>query len=218
MTPRAIQQALSEAVRGVRLLEHPFYRRWVAGELEEAELASYAGQYRHFEARLPRFLTELVEMLPDGHPRDLVSENLAEELGDPVPHIELFDDFAAAVGAPSATASRAMQLLLDSYDAALDEGPVAALAGLVAYEHQAPEVASTKAAGLRAHFGLSGKAVQFWDHHAAVDLKHAEWGAQALCDMEVDAAHVERSARSVAQAWWCFLDERELVGPRRVAS
>ena len=29
------------------VLHHPFYQRWSRGELERAELAFYAGQYRH---------------------------------------------------------------------------------------------------------------------------------------------------------------------------
>ena len=47
MDANAIDQALTDATTGLRLLEHPFYRRWEAGELLPGELADYAGQYRH---------------------------------------------------------------------------------------------------------------------------------------------------------------------------
>src|SRR5262245_15764885 len=36
------------------VLRHPFYRRWSAGELTRAELAHYAGQYRHAVVALAR--------------------------------------------------------------------------------------------------------------------------------------------------------------------
>ena len=62
-----------------RLLAHPFYRRWEAGTLEPGELASYAGQYRHFEAALPLVLESIAGDLPDGPARRLVEANLEDE-------------------------------------------------------------------------------------------------------------------------------------------
>src|SRR3954464_14876796 len=44
-----------EAVRERHdVLTHPFYQRWSAGELTRAELAVYAGQYRHAVVALAR--------------------------------------------------------------------------------------------------------------------------------------------------------------------
>ena len=50
------------ALDGKRLLDHPFYRRWEAGEVTLGELADYASQYRHFESYLPNFLGELLTL------------------------------------------------------------------------------------------------------------------------------------------------------------
>ena len=58
-----------DILRSRRLLAHPFYRRWEAGTLERGELASYAGQYRHFEAALPVVLERIAAGLPDGRAR-----------------------------------------------------------------------------------------------------------------------------------------------------
>ena len=38
---------LDQARAECSVLEHPFYERWSAGELNPAELACYAGEYRH---------------------------------------------------------------------------------------------------------------------------------------------------------------------------
>src|ERR1700689_482081 len=94
------------------LLDHSFYRRWGQGEESIAELANYASQYRHFENYVPGFLGRLVGALPEGAPRELLAPNLADQLGNPVPHVQLFERFATAVGAGAAEPSPAMADLL----------------------------------------------------------------------------------------------------------
>ena len=211
MTTTHLDRALAGALDERRLLDHPFYRRWQRGEVSLDELGAYAAQYRHFEAGLPPFLAALVDALPEGAPRDLVAANLADELGDPVPHLVLFEDFAAAVDAPQEEPSPATARLLETYTELLGEGPVAALAGFAAYESQAPELSRSKAEGLRRHYGIGDAGVAFWDHHAEVDTRHGAWAAEALVAPTEDAGAVATAARRVADAWWAFLDERELA-------
>ena len=99
MDDHALDRALAAALADRQLLDHPFYRRWEAGQVSMAELAAYAAQYRYFERYLPRFLSQLTHALPEGPARDLVAANLADEQGDPIPHAELFEQFAGAVAA-----------------------------------------------------------------------------------------------------------------------
>lgn len=204
-----LEGAIDAGIAGYRLLDHPFYRRWEAGTLARQELAAYAAQYRHVEARLPGFLADLADSLPPGAARDLVQRNLADELGDPVAHLELFDRFAGAVRAGAEPPSPATEELCRTYAEVLERGPVAALAGLLAYEQQAPEVATTKAAGLRCHYGVGAAGTLFWDHHGVVDTDHSAWTAGALRSLGADPEVVRSSGRAVARAWWRFLDERE---------
>ncbi len=206
-----IDSWVDAAIKDRRLLTHPFYRRWEAGEVSMLELKSYAEQYRHFEKYLPGFLAEVVSLLPDGPGRALVQENLDDELGDPIPHVELFEQFAGAVGAEAQPPSPATTHLLATYDALLFEGPESALAGFLAYESQAAEVAANKAEGLRKHYGLGSRAVAFWDHHARVDIEHREWTLQAVADAATNAPQIEAALRDAADAWWAFLDEREVL-------
>jgi pyrroloquinoline-quinone synthase len=213
METTEIAHVIATATAGRRLLDHPFYRRWEFGELSVSELRSYAAQYRHFEAMLPGFLADLGGALAEGPARDAVMSNLADELGDPVPHLDLFDRFADALGACHEAARPATTALTDAYSRALAAGPKAALAGLVAYEHQAPEVAASKADGLRAHYGLDDRAVAFWDHHATVDRAHARWTIDALAALDAHDTEVHVHCASVAEAWWAFLDEREAARP-----
>src|ERR1700728_1517364 len=105
MHTQPMHEVLAEAIVGRHLLTHPFYRRWEAGTLAEGELAAYAEQSRHIERELPVTLAAIADALPEGRARKLVEANLADELGSPEPHVELFEAFAlAAGGAPGAAA------------------------------------------------------------------------------------------------------------------
>jgi len=209
-----IETVLVEVLRDRRLLAHPFYRRWEAGTLDRAELAAYAAQYRHFEAALPGVLERVVEGVDDPTARRLVQANLDDERGVPAPHLELFDDFAAAVGAPAdVEATPATAALVDMYRDVAHASPVAALAALAAYEVQASEIAASKADGLRARYGVDDAGTRFWDVHSGADEVHGAWIVEALATIATDPGEVSSAATSAAEAWWALLDEREAAKP-----
>jgi pyrroloquinoline quinone (PQQ) biosynthesis protein C len=213
-----IDAVLAEVLRDRRLLAHPFYRRWEAGTLEQAELAAYAGQYRHFEAALPVILERVVQRLDEPTARRLVQANLDDELGVPAPHLELFNGFAEAVGAPAhADATPGTAALLDLYTSVADESPGCALAALAAYEVQASEIAASKADGLRSRYGVTDDGARFWDVHAGADEVHGAWIMEALAALAVNAPEIRGASSSAAAAWWAFLDEREASAPVPVA-
>ncbi len=211
MDSRDVEGLVSSSLTGRWLLDHPFYRRWEEGSVQPVELTHYAAQYRHFESYLPQFLERLVAVLPEGAARDLIVANLADENGDPVPHVELFEGFAKAVGAPVSGVSPAMEDLLTTYAALLEEGAVPAISGFLAYECQAAAVAGTKASCLRRHHGLDDAGVAFWEHHAKVDILHRQWAYLAVGQIAPALEAIGQPLRLAADAWWGFLDEREIV-------
>jgi pyrroloquinoline-quinone synthase len=208
-----LDNLLDDILSSRRLLAHPFYRRWEAGTLELSELASYAAQYRHFEAALPDVLEHVAAALPEGHARTLVEANLHDERAVPSPHLDLFDAFAVAVGAPHAEMTPATRALVELYTSMADVSPVAALAAVAAYEVQAPTVAASKADGLRLRYGIDDDGARFWDVHAGVDELHGEWMLEALGLVADGPDDVAGPATSAADAWWAFLDEREAAAP-----
>ncbi|MDA8392670.1 MAG: iron-containing redox enzyme family protein [Actinomycetota bacterium] len=213
MTGQLFETVLLGAVRGRRLLSHPFYQRWEAGLLEPGELADYAEQYRHVEAALPRVLTSIVSSLPDNSARQLVERNLADELGPPA-HLDLFEQFASACGAVAdAPASPATSDLVEVQLRSAAAGAVLGLAAVAAYEVQAAEVAGSKADGLRRHYGMDSSGTRFWDLHAALEADHADWSAEALAELGASDTAVTAAASEAAEAWWAFLDEREACRP-----
>ena len=208
-----IDHALAEALAGRHLLTHPFYRRWEAGTLGEGELAAYAEQYRHMERELPVTLAAIAGALPEGSARTLVEANLADELGDPCSHAALFETFARAVGAaPDAAPSTATRAMLAMIRSAAAKDPVAALAMVAAYEVQAADIASSKADGLRQHYGMDADGTGFWDVHSTQEVEHAKWSMHALADLEADPVVVQAAAQVAADGWWDFLSEREELG------
>jgi pyrroloquinoline quinone (PQQ) biosynthesis protein C len=103
--------------------------------------------------------------------------------------------------------------LLGTYEQLLGQGPLAALAGFVAYESQSSDIAARKAEGLRRHHGLDDHDVSFWEHHAAVDARHGTWGQGAMEEYTQDLLSLVPFVRQAADAWWGFLDEREAIAP-----
>ncbi|MGC2485729.1 MAG: iron-containing redox enzyme family protein [Acidimicrobiales bacterium] len=204
----ALQQSMFDVLSDRQLLDHPFYRRWEAGELSREDLTSYAEQYRHFEAMMPQFLRHLSDELEPGAARDLVLANLNDEVAAPS-HLELFDAFGAFVGAVDVPASPAMSELLAAYDEVARQGVVASLAGLLAYESQGAAVADSKGAGLAAHYDAPEEALVFWREHSSIEGEHAEWTFDALDSLNPDLDDVHAATRLVGEAWWAFLDERE---------
>ena len=155
MHTQRIHEVLAEAIVGRHLLTHPFYRRWEAGTLSGEELAAYAEQYRHIERELPVTLAAIAAALPEGQARTLVEANLADELGRPEPHTQLFESFARASGAePEARATPSTAALLAVVRTTASNDPVAALAMIAAYEVQAADIAGSKGDGLRRHYGV----------------------------------------------------------------
>jgi pyrroloquinoline-quinone synthase len=214
MPTAQIHDALLAALADRHLLTHPFYRRWEAGTLGEGELAAYAEQYRAIERELPATLSAIVAQLPEGTARQLVEANLADELGQPAPHTELFESFAQAAGAAiEAPVSTATGALISAIRTAAATDPVAALAMVAAYEVQAADIAASKADGLRVHYGFDAEGTRFWDVHVTQEVAHAGWSVEALESLAADAEVVRTAAKVATDAWWSFLTERDELAP-----
>ncbi len=210
----SLSEAVARAIEGRQLLTHPFYRRWEAGELATSELAEYAVHYRAFEAVLPAVLADVATSLRasgEDAAAELVERNLADELGRPTSHLALFDEFAAALPDEpvAAVPGPAAEALAATYRDLAAQSPVAALAGLAAYETQAADIAASKGDGLRRWYGMDAAGTRFWDLHADLDAEHGEWAVEALAALGADAAEVAAAADLAAGAWWSLLDERE---------
>jgi len=68
------------AIDDRRLLDHPFYKAWAAGELSRDDLGFYSTQYWRQVETFPTCLRAVTSRLEDSRARRAVEENLSDEL------------------------------------------------------------------------------------------------------------------------------------------
>ena len=183
---------IDEARTRWNVLDHPFYLRWERGELSREDLAYYAGEYRH-----------AVVALADAAAVGGDSEHAAEE----VAHIDLWDDFAAALEAPldrePTTETR------ECAQAWRSEDSLEARAVLYAVESGQPAISQTKLTGLVDHYGFTAgtKATEYFELHADRDHEHAAASAEVLRNAApADADRLVATAEAALKANWRLLD------------
>ena len=185
--------AVEAAASRWNVLEHPFYQRWSAGELTRAELAEYAGQYRH-----------AVVALADAAAAAGNEEHAREERE----HIALWDAFAEACGSAPAEASAGTQECAAAWTAGDDQ--LERLAILYAIESAQAAISETKLQGLRDHYGFEeGPATEYFSLHAERDHDQAAHSRELLKQLAApeDAPRLAARAEAAAQGNWRLLDD-----------
>jgi pyrroloquinoline quinone (PQQ) biosynthesis protein C len=207
---------LDEARRLCNVLDHPFYKRWSAGELEPDELDRYAGEYRHAVLALAEASRRAVAQAAPEH-RPSLARHAAEEEG----HVELWDEFARAVGAGDRrVVSSGGEALLETsacvrtWVAGTDI--LESMALLYAIEASQPAISQTKLDGLAAHYEIpvDSSAAAYFRLHAELDVEHARQASELIVAMmpRDDAAgqpaeeRMLSRARAALEANWGLLD------------
>lgn len=195
-----------EAVRSRwNVLEHPFYRRWSAGELTREELAVYAGEYAHAVAGLAQAASGTAE-LADPELRPALRAHAAEEAS----HVELWDEFAGAVGAaPAQAPAPESAACARAWTGDGRRTFLGSLVAMYAIESGQPAISETKRAGLVDRYGFeSGPATAYFDLHAELDHEHAA-AERALIEPRLEDADQDAlldEAEAVLRANWELLD------------
>lgn len=202
---------LDQARGACNVLEHPFYQRWSAGELSAAELELYAGQYRHAVVALADASAAAAAQAGPTHASGLRA-HAAEETA----HVELWDDFARATGAPDPAAPVAPLEETEACAQAWTAGEslLEHLAVLYAIEASQPEISKTKLEGLTEHYGYTdeGPALEYFRLHELLDVEHSR-AAGALIeellgecdDPEMQADRMLAQARAALAGNWQLL-------------
>ncbi len=198
---------LDAARRRINVLEHPFYERWSAGELTPGELGFYAGEYRHAVVAIADAShLAAVKAGPEHGPA------LARHAEEEAAHVELWDDFARAVGAVDAgelaEPLEQTRECVASWTAGMDL--LEHLAVLYTVEASQPAISTTKQAGLTTHYGLSedSPGLGYFKLHATLDVEHVRQ-ARELISQLADASDGERMlarAEAALEGNWTLLD------------
>ena len=215
MAPSDVLRELDETVRARSILRHPFYQAWERGELTREQLAAYARVYYPHVKAFPGYLEAAIARAEDPAIRAELEDNLADELGVPAPHDELWLDFAEGMGADRGEVQRAephpaAEAIVRTFSHLARESLAGGLAALYAYESQQPEVSCTKLAGLRGHYGVQDPAaVAYFEVHEAADVRHrrGERDALAAClAAGTTPEELERATERALDAYWGLLD------------
>jgi pyrroloquinoline-quinone synthase len=185
-------ERIDEARARWNVLDHPFYLRWERGDLSRDDLAYYAGEYRH-----------AVVALADAAAAGGDPEHAAEEAA----HIQLWDDFAAALDAPlDREPSSETGECAGAWRA---EDSLAARAVLYAIESGQPAISRTKLTGLVDHYGFAAgsKGTEYFELHTDRDHEHAAASAEVLRQAAPeDADRLVAAAEAALEGNWRLLD------------
>ena len=182
-----IQQP-EDLLDGRRLLEHPFYIRWEAGEMSREGLIDYARQYYFVE----KSLSELAE---------------GPEWQDEKTHPELWLRFADALGLTrdevrSADVALATQDLVALHEDCA-KSDAARAGAMFAYEVQAAGIAKVKRESLKSKYDVT-EGLGFFEAHERVEDHHAAVGRAAVLDGGIESLD---SMQQALDAHWAFLDQ-----------
>jgi pyrroloquinoline-quinone synthase len=215
MRPDETIRSLDEMIQSRSILAHPFYVAWQRGELTRDQLATYASFYYPHVAAFPGYIERARSRAADPLVRAELDDNLADEIGNPAPHNELWLDFAEEFGvnrdALAAQCPRpAAAAVVDTFNARTSGDTAGAIAALYAYESQQPEVARQKLAGLRERYGVTeARSLAYFEVHAQSDVRHSQGERQAIARCLADGASHEsvlQSAGEALDAYWGLLD------------
>jgi pyrroloquinoline-quinone synthase len=195
------------------VLEHAFYERWSRGELTRDELAVYAGEYHHAVVALADASASAAQAA-DGATRAELAAHADEEAA----HVDLWADFAAAVGgAPSAQPAPETAACAAEWAGEGERDLLHTLVALYAIESAQPAISATKATGLKAFYGLQdGPGTAYFTLHAELDHEHAAAG-RALIEPRLAGADEDAlldTAERALRANWELLDGVERLNGR----
>jgi len=212
MSP-SLSQEILEATKQNRLLSHPFYQAWEAGELDRDILKVYAKQYFHHVNAFPRYVSATLSLCEELPSRQVLMENLHDEEYGENNHPKLWMDFAQGMGADidetlAEELNPETRNLIETFFDLARSSYIEGLVALYVYEQQIPEICETKIKGLNEFYGVKDtETIEYFRLHGEVDILHSE-ATRALVDQlsEEDREKALRAAEKATKALWGFLD------------
>lgn len=201
MQAPSIDRELKDVAERFDLLQHPFYKRWAAGQLTRAELAYYAGQYAHVVRAIPRWLA----LAAQSDPRN--ASELRSHAAEESEHIAMWERFALTLGVDAqalqaSVPNGATTALIATGDELAAQGHGAAVVWSI--EAQSPAVSAEKLRGLRDHYGIDARnGGEYFAVHQKLDREHEAQLRSAIhsADAVTQAAAPAAAVATLAGMW-----------------
>ena len=211
-------------IKQYALLSHPFYQKWMVGEVHKGVLQEYAKQYYHHVNAFPRYVSRLHSMCHDIRDRQILLGNLRDEEEGDENHPELWLRFAEGLGLnrdevinsePISEIKALISGFFDSIRNSYAEG----LGALHTYESQTPEVAKTKREGLKKFYSISDEnALKFFTVHMSADDWHSEEVEGLISKLDSENMNMARKgAVKIAKLLNKFLDAMHVLNNAKFA-
>jgi len=208
-------ERLDAHVAARHTLDHPFYQAWNQGTLTREALQDYAAQYYHHVAAFPTYLSAVHSRTPDRETRRALLQNLMDEEAGSPNHPELWLQFAEGLGVSQETVQctplqpETVALVETFQDLCRNRPYTEGIAALYAYESQIPEVAQSKIAGLRRHYGIEeDSTLRYFTVHVEADEVHRADERRLLersVATEAEAQNALNAADRALEAVWNVL-------------
>ncbi len=216
MTPARILNYIDKMIDEQSVLQHPFYQAMLKGELSSEALAVFAWGYYPYIETFPYFL-ELALIHPQSEEiRNILLENLREELAVPAPHTELWLSFAQGLGLDPSELLNAQILpevaeSIDSFSQLCRTNLLSALLALYTYERQQPELSAVNLKSLQEHYNIhSAQALSYFSVHLEIDLHHREENRRALelclSEEKIYWEKILSITQKALDAHWCLFN------------
>jgi pyrroloquinoline-quinone synthase len=208
-----LSERIQQSLEPVRLLDHPFYQAWVAGELSQQDLQHYAKAYFAHVLAFPRYVSGVHSRCEDLQSRQQLLANLVDEESGEEHHPELWLRFAEGLGesrdAVVEHADAATAELVDKFLTRTSSSYAEGLGALFAYESQIPRVATTKIDSLRNTYDVTDeRTLAFFTVHAQADVYHTQALTDQLDGLSAEEGNkAQEAAAECAQGLWDFLSE-----------
>lgn len=204
---------LQDTLAPKHLLNHPYYKLWNEGKLNQEILADYASQYyKHVEA-FPRYISLIHSQCENLDDRQVLLENLIEEERGDENHPKLWRDFAIELGVKhddlmNVKMYKTTKDLVEKFFDLCRKSYASGLGALYAYEYQTPAIAETKIKGLKDFYNItSEKALKFFEVHKGADVWHSEEVADLIKKLSPkEQQEALEAAEQAADLLWGFLD------------
>lgn len=170
--------------------QHPFYQNWRNGTLPKAKLATYSSEYGEF-----------VKTIGQGW----ATVGLPQYVQEETEHVGLWATFRDELGAPEGATNTQTKALVDVARNLFATRPEA-VGALYAFEAQQPATATTKLDGLRAHYGVSEKAEEYFVVHARQHSEYQDLQVMLNAMSDDDFARAKTACAFLATAMWSGLD------------